>query len=1184
MGQLITTVVGGVVGFLIGGPAGAAIGMSLGGLVGATLFGPTIKGPRLNDLKVSSSTIGIAIPEVYGTVRLSTNLIWTTGIRETKNTRRQGKGGPKIETYSYDASFALGLCKGPIREVLRIWADSKLIYDVSNNGTRNPLAAGQTGILAPILLAFRPGSNKKRRVNLRIYLGTEEQLPDSLIEADKGVGNVSAHRGMCYLVFEDFPLLDFGNRIPQFTVELTKAPAEAFPSVEVKEGPAGDPEKITQRNWFPDWEHDKIFSSVFSNDTEDFYTEVFDLNTMQLQQRWDRSSMAFFGRYGFAPWAGVFFKDDSGGNSRQLGVYSLSSGARIDLFGRSSRSVAGYYIESGPNKGALALNANFGLHASLTQDGKFLLLAGYRSNWILSASGQPLGFYDPPWGASYTLPALGSVWGWRNGNGGLQLADLISGALNKYTLAPPQGDGDVYWVQGGGYAYDVTLRPLPAETFIASVCLFDPSDGHFFVIGESNNGSRDIPVAFKYSPLTGLYKFINADPEILVPKSAMEWTRLNGGTFGQIASRLNRQKPNLQQINLQTGELVRDSVYGSTWGGAVFVSGTQHWDDVSSSVVVETRENYRRIWFNSNAKAVRLSDVVRDIATKTNVLTVDDVDTTNLFDQEIMGFAIDRQSSAAEAMKLLATGYMFDAYESDYKLKFRTRGRDSEVVIPEDWIARTGEEAIKENLIQELEMPLKISVNYYDTSRDHQQGTQSSRRNAGPIPTMWTTKEDVVDLPLVWTPDMAKQSSDKLLKMAWANRMGLQFTLPWRYLKYEPSDVITITTSTAAYFARLTETTIGMDFSIEAAAVSEKAGAYVSTKRGSVTESPIQTIDNGYPAFPIVINTPLLRDEDYDSSGASVCFVSAGTRAYTFTGAAIYVYDGLEDQRIGFIGEDTVRGVTVNALPYTTAYEATDETSVLIVVLTNPNDELESVTQLDMLNYDMNAAIVGDEVIQFREATQQPNGEWWLTGLRRARRGTNYALKNHKPNETFLLLEPQAITSFLRPPESYVTTTEFRAVTAGQSIGDAVPVIASLQPRDLMPYTPEDVKIDDNGTDVTITVQRRSRIIAPLRDGISNIHFKEGAKQTSKIHCQIWPGRGFEVIDTNTPPTFVENVPIFDSNGQDMELEISFPLTSLGSATEFVARITEQGVVDGIAKWVYFERLGEGRWNQTEFY
>lgn len=169
MGQLVTTVVGGAVGFLIGGPAGAAIGMAVGGAVGATLFGPTIKGPRLNDLKVTASTYGVAIPEIYGTVRLGGNLIWTTGIKERKRTRRAGKGGPKVTTYTYDATFAIALCKGPIESVLRIWADSKLIYDASNNSSRQPLTAGATGFATLLLGVVANKRQKKKTLRFRVY-------------------------------------------------------------------------------------------------------------------------------------------------------------------------------------------------------------------------------------------------------------------------------------------------------------------------------------------------------------------------------------------------------------------------------------------------------------------------------------------------------------------------------------------------------------------------------------------------------------------------------------------------------------------------------------------------------------------------------------------------------------------------------------------------------------------------------------------------------------------------------------------------------------------------------------------------------------------------------------------------------------------------------------------------------
>ena len=59
-------------------------------------------------------------------------------------------GGQKTVTYSYTADFAIGLCEGPISAIVKIWADGKLIYDMSPltaaagttlqmPGTRKPL-------------------------------------------------------------------------------------------------------------------------------------------------------------------------------------------------------------------------------------------------------------------------------------------------------------------------------------------------------------------------------------------------------------------------------------------------------------------------------------------------------------------------------------------------------------------------------------------------------------------------------------------------------------------------------------------------------------------------------------------------------------------------------------------------------------------------------------------------------------------------------------------------------------------------------------------------------------------------------------------------------------------------------------------------------------------------------------
>ncbi|MFN3315050.1 MAG: hypothetical protein ACK46Q_16535, partial [Hyphomonas sp.] len=119
------------------------------------------------------------------------NMIWSSGIREQQNvtrTRSGGKGSGGATqtsvTYSYFASFALSFGEGPAEDVLRIWADGKLIYD-------------KTGASPDVA---------KPDLKFRFHSGTEDQLADPLIETHVGAGRAPAHRGLVTIVFEDLAL------------------------------------------------------------------------------------------------------------------------------------------------------------------------------------------------------------------------------------------------------------------------------------------------------------------------------------------------------------------------------------------------------------------------------------------------------------------------------------------------------------------------------------------------------------------------------------------------------------------------------------------------------------------------------------------------------------------------------------------------------------------------------------------------------------------------------------------------------------------------------------------------------------------------------------------------------------------------------------------------------------------
>jgi len=203
VGQAVGGVVGAVAGFFIGGPSGALYGAQIGMGVGGLLDppkGPHMEGPRLSDLSVQTSTYGAVIPRVYGTVALYGNVFWleNNALKEVARTESQGgKGGPTstTTTYSYFATFAVGLCEGPIVGVRRIWVGSKLIYDAGGSDYATIAASNAVSGL------------------FTLHQGSDTQLPDDRMQATLGVANTPAYRGLAYLVLKDYPLADHGNSL-----------------------------------------------------------------------------------------------------------------------------------------------------------------------------------------------------------------------------------------------------------------------------------------------------------------------------------------------------------------------------------------------------------------------------------------------------------------------------------------------------------------------------------------------------------------------------------------------------------------------------------------------------------------------------------------------------------------------------------------------------------------------------------------------------------------------------------------------------------------------------------------------------------------------------------------------------------------------------------------------------------
>ncbi len=95
-------------------------------------------------------------------------------------------------------------------------------------------------------------------------------------------------------------------------------------------------------------------------------------------------------------------------------------------------------------------------------------------------------------------------------------------------------------------------------------------------------------------------------------------------------------------------------------------------------------------------------------------------------------------------------------------------------------------------------------------------------------------------------------------------------------------------------------------------------------------------------------------------------------------------------------------GVLIDPMPGASEYPIDPQNFVRIQILGERSVDLNSIPYNDMLK-ERNAFVVGDEIMQYQDATEESPGIWKLTTLVRGRLQT--APESHEAGERFVLLE-----------------------------------------------------------------------------------------------------------------------------------------------------------------------------------
>jgi len=1150
MASIILTTAGAAIGGAVGGPAGAYIGAQLGGAIGGAIDNKMgggkskIRSSRLTDIAVQSAAYGKMIPITYGTVRLGGNLIWSQPIMETATTSSSssggvGKGGggrvsQSSTSYSYSVTLAIAICEGEVDEVHRIWADAKQL-DLS-------------------------------QYTHRVYIGSETQMPDSLISSIEGASKTPAYRGLAYVVFEDFPLGDFGNRIPNFTFEVKKKSLYPDYNGDILENEitamvmipgAGEfvydtqvDSKIAGAQVGSEWVQQGNRVAINMQNPTGRANALLSLDQLQStcpNVEWVSVVVAWFGDDMDAGTCivqpGVEFHDDAQVAPSDWNVGSFGrSAARLITFVDGSPQYGGtpddnsivryvselrdrglkvaFYpmlfmdVTGKPWRGELTgsaadvatfftktdgYNAFINHYANLMVSKVDAFIIGSELKGLTKVTSTP-GVYPAVdelvnlaasvksilgSGVTVTYAADWSEYhhtdgGWYNLDPLWASADIdVIGIDAYFPLTNTQSS--VYdidqiregWTTGEGYDFYYSDPARTTQTALTQDCAWKNIAWFYHNQHVNPDASTTdwIPESKKIWFTEVGYPSVDLctnQPNVFYDPSTA------GSSFpyfskGRVDIRAQRAAL-MAALAEWGGSSIVEQIFIWTWDARPF----PYWPDLTS-VWSDGAAWKTGHWVQGKLGISNLSAIVSDLCQRAGLdASLIDVSSINI---PIEGYILSRQQSIRNAIENLQAAFFFDAAESDYILKFVPRGNDSICEIDDSDLLMQeengGNASFRMRRAQEVELPKQVNVMYLNRLTGYQLSTQHAQRQV-------TESRDIntLELPLVLSDQTAKNIADITLYSSWLSRLSFEFTLPPKYVALEPADVIDVNAAGVPHRMRILSTRL-ISGGISVAAVAEDISSYDFYQvpgEGYMSDTDNKTLSETQLAL---LDIPALPG---DGETQSFLRIAACGRAGGWKGAAIYRSEdaGANYTRmVDCTGSSAIGTVsTILADGPTCVFDESNSLTVLLL----GNTELQSVSEIAVLN-GANAALVGDEIIQFTTATLVGENTYQLSGLLRGRLGTEWATALHAAGEQFVLLDS---TLAKVSSNSIINLARmYKAVTYGGTLADVDAQTFTTSGVGLKPYSPVHIAGErDVGGNLTISWVRRTRLGGQWMDGV----------------------------------------------------------------------------------------------------
>lgn len=1023
-------------------------------------------GTQLTSLDITIAAYGTVIPKIFGTIRTNAIMVWAPPIKVRKRKVKSGGKGSFLgtsqkSTYEeYSASLAFVLCNNEISGVRKIYANQKLVCDYSENN---------------VLI-----SNSLQCNSIKVYNGTRDQMPDPTISSYEQ--NVSAMRGKAYVVIDTLALAPFGNSVPNFTFEVVGLDGQiTYINSTMATGVNG----IAYGSYTSTFDQDlnRYISFYSGGGSYAPYFEVVDCTNGQVLRKQIANVVeSYNGR--------IYKTIDNNyilNNNRYLKLFNsqLNFKKKFDF-----TKFQNYLPDAFRYDGASSFTnnradfKNYGVHfydqntlvlttINSFEDERFneinYIPFEYTSNQRISpylitnkhTKGNGLAMYD-----NFIYFAMNN-----STDTGFDIFKLNVYMKNIVKVATTNG----YYIGNGGLDNNIFMIDDVSESLILSctrVGVFE----------------RTTETIIKYSLKNFTQTLLDIN-QILKNK----YPTFNGNFTSNDAFNINENRQIvysatgngvliLLYTNIDNFNVYSISDYPSVGLGAIGFHST-YYNTAEQSFIYTNGINGtdgRIIKFipeRRSQKTAMVSDIMEELSVSSG-LTLNDINTAEISEIECRGYTINNDAIFRANIEQLQVAFDYTAVETDYKIKFvKNQQPISKIIYATELGAMnysTGSkfETYTTTRMSELDLPTDYDVTFIDYNDDYNQNNQSASSQVRAIRSSAST-----DLAVVLNATEAREIAQRNLFNSYVQRESFTFSTNYNHLDVEVNDVIQLEDekNDAKYILKIVKKdTDGGIIKFEAVSYSSFTfDQYAVGSNGKKEYTGIKTVAK---TMTYIMDIPLLTDEDFVGSYVASTKANEGE----WDGSVLLrSTDAREYSNKAQFYDSVTCGFATTKLENFTGGNVIDYMNSVTVKV---NDELESISEDQMLSMG-NIALLGNELIQFKNAEIISDKTYKLSGLLRGRFNTEQYINTHVVSEDFVLLDTMTVQAFILDSSLLNRELFYKNVSIGLNIDNVNPFTQSISGKNQETYAVDDVQYGRNSTgDVKVSFKARVRGNGFLQD------------------------------------------------------------------------------------------------------